>query len=253
MWAVTLICLAGNALNVKKNVACFYVWIKNRQEAESKTYRERLWDEYQSTVATRLHAGGSIIIILTRWHEDDLAARLLNPEYGKVEDWKVISLPALCEDPATDQLGRQEGEALWPLGGYDEEWAAQKKESVGTYAWNSLYQQHPSPSAGGLFKRAWWKYWKEPPSDLFDYVQSWDCTFKDIDKGIAVLLYGDGADRTSALASLAYANAMCFECESRSCAYNNGGECRFPLVRNRKPIITEKDGCTEGVVPPQPF
>ena len=156
--------------------------IKNRQEAESKTYRERLWDEYQSTVATRLHAGGSIIIILTRWHEDDLAARLLNPEYGKVEDWKVISLPALCEDPATDQLGRQEGEALWPLGGYDEEWAAQKKESVGTYAWNSLYQQHPSPSAGGLFKRAWWKYWKEPPSDLFDYVQSWDCTFKDIDK-----------------------------------------------------------------------
>ncbi len=72
-------------------------------------------------------------------------------------------------------------------------------------------------------------------------------------KGIAVLLYGDGADRTSALASLAYANAMCFECESRSCAYNNGGECRFPLVRNRKPIITEKDGCTEGVVPPQPF
>lgn len=156
--------------------------IKNRQEAESKTYRERLWDEYQSTVATRLHAGGSIIIIQTRWHEDDLPARLLNPEYGKVEDWKVISLPAICEDHKTDLLGRREGEALWPLGGYDDEWAVQKKESVGTYAWNSLYQQHPSPSAGGLFKRAWWRYWKELPSDLFDYVQSWDCTFKDIDK-----------------------------------------------------------------------
>ena len=60
--------------------------IKNRAEAESSTYRDKLWEEYQSTVSTRLHAGGAVIIILTRWHEDDLAARLLNPEYGKVED-----------------------------------------------------------------------------------------------------------------------------------------------------------------------
>lgn len=75
--------------------------IKNRAEAESATYRDKLWDEYQSTVSTRLHAGGAVIIILTRWHEDDLAARLLNPEYGKVEDWDIISLPAVCEDPAT--------------------------------------------------------------------------------------------------------------------------------------------------------
>ena len=97
--------------------------IKNRAEAESSTYRDKLWEEYQSTVSTRLHAGGAVIIILTRWHEDDLAARLLNPEYGKVEDWKIISLPAICEDPGTDPLGRMEGEALWPAGGYDEVWA----------------------------------------------------------------------------------------------------------------------------------
>lgn len=154
--------------------------IKNRQEAESTTYRERLWDEYQSTVATRLHAGGAIIIILTRWHEDDLAGRLLNPEYGKVEDWKIISLPAIAEG-SSDLLGRKEGEALWPAAGYDELWAAQQKETVGTYAWSSLYQQHPTPSSGGLFKRGWWKYWKAMPSDLFDYLQSWDCTFKDKD------------------------------------------------------------------------
>ena len=106
--------------------------IKNRAEAESATYRDRLWDEYQSTVSTRLQAGGAVIIILTRWHEDDLAARLLNPEYGKVEDWEILSLPAICEDPATDLLGRNQGEALWPAGGYDEAWAAQQKETVGT-------------------------------------------------------------------------------------------------------------------------
>ncbi|GHU69967.1 hypothetical protein FACS1894184_14780 [Clostridia bacterium] len=155
--------------------------IKNRMEAESSTFRERLWSEYQSTVATRLHAGGAIIIILTRWHEDDLAARLLNPEYGKVEDWKIISLPAICED-GSDILGRAIGEPLWPDGGYDEYWAAQQKEAVGSYAWNALYQQRPSPSGGGIFKRDWWQRWRELPSDLFDFIQSWDCTFKGSDE-----------------------------------------------------------------------
>lgn len=155
--------------------------IKNRAEAESQTYRDKLYDEYQSTVSTRLHAGASVIIILTRWHEDDLAARLLNPEYGKVEDWKILSLPAICDDPAMDMLGRKDGEALWPDGGYDEKWAAVQKETVGTYAWSSLYMQRPTPSSGGMFKRVWWNYWKTLPSDLSDFVQSWDCTFKDKD------------------------------------------------------------------------
>ena len=151
--------------------------IKNRQEAESIKYREWIWGEYQSTVATRLQAGGAIIIILTRWHEDDLAGRLLNPTYGKVEDWKVLSLPAICEVD-DDILGRKIGDVLWPEGGYDEEWAAIQKEVVGTYAWSSLYQQRPAPAAGGIFKRGWWQRWKELPGDLFDYIQSWDCTFK---------------------------------------------------------------------------
>lgn len=171
--------------------------IKNRQEAESEAYRKNLWNEYQSTLVTRLHAGAAIILILTRWHEDDLAARLLNPEYGKVEDWKVISLPAVC-DSEDDILGRDIGEALWPDEGYDKEWADQKKESVGTYAWNSLYLQRPSPSAGGIFKRGWWKYWKAMPSDLYDFIQSWDCTFKDANSSDFVVgqVWGRrGADR----------------------------------------------------------
>lgn len=172
--------------------------IKNRAEAESSTYREKLWDEYQSTVSTRLHAGGAVIIILTRWHEDDLAARLLNPEHGKVEDWKVISLPAICENPSIDLLGRNEGEALWPTGGYDEAWAEQKKESVGTYAWSSLYMQTPTPASGGMFKRSWWNRWEVMPSGLHDYIQSWDCTFKD--KEVSDFVVGQvwarkGADR----------------------------------------------------------
>lgn len=152
--------------------------IKNRAEAESRTYREMLWSEYQSTVSTRLHAGGAVILILTRWHEDDLAARLLNPEYGKVEDWSIISLPAVCEDAAGDPLGRRAGEALWPAGGYDAPWAARQKEAVGSYAWSSLYMQAPTPSSGGMFQRAWWRRWSVLPSGLFDFIQSWDCAFK---------------------------------------------------------------------------
>jgi len=148
--------------------------IRNRAEAESKGYRDKIWAEYQSTVKTRLHAGGAIIIILTRWHEDDLAARLL----GGAEGWKIISLPAIAEEG--DVLGRDIGQSLWPQGGYDEEWAARQKAEVGTYAWSALYQQHPSPSSGGLFKREWWQRWKEMPGDLFDFIQSWDCTFKDV-------------------------------------------------------------------------
>lgn len=172
--------------------------IKSRAEAESQTYREKLWAEYQSTVSTRLQAGGAVIIILTRWHEDDLAARLLNPEYGKVENWKIISLPAICEDPEHDLLGRKRGEALWPQGHYDEAWAERQKAAVGTYTWSSLYMQTPTPSAGGMFKRSWWKHWQALPSGLFDYLQSWDCTFKD--KGTSDFVVGqvwarEGANR----------------------------------------------------------
>ncbi|MCL2453088.1 MAG: phage terminase large subunit [Alphaproteobacteria bacterium] len=153
--------------------------IKNRQEAESETYRRHLKEEYESSIYTRLHPGAAIIVILTRWHDRDLAASLLSPEDGTPEDWKVLSLPCVCEDEKADLLHRKNGEALWPARGYDVAWAERVKMSIGSYAWNSLYQQRPSPPGGSLFKREWWQRWDVLPGDLFDYIQSWDCTFKD--------------------------------------------------------------------------
>lgn len=153
--------------------------IKNRLEAESETYRKRVVESYQSDIRTRLHAGGAIIIILTRWHEDDLAGWLVNPENGEPEDWKILSLPAICEDEEHDLLHRKVGQALWPKGGYDEKWAAETKRAVGGYAWASLYMQRPSPSEGGMFRRGWWKFYKVMPSKFQQVIQSWDCTFKD--------------------------------------------------------------------------
>ena len=126
---------------------------------------------------------------------DDLAARLLNPEYGKVEDWKIISLPAICEDAEGDPLGREVGAAAvvaWarttlppngstgtmpgislrstsmtavPLALSSTSFRVVcGKETVGTYAWSSLYMQTPTPSSGGMFKREWWKRWAALPS-----------------------------------------------------------------------------------------
>lgn len=172
--------------------------IKNRAEAESETFRKRAIEAYQSDIRTRLHSGGAIIIILTRWHENDLAGWLLNPENGEPEDWKILSLPAICDNECTDLLHRKTGEALWPEGGYDEKWAADTKRAVGSYAWASLYMQTPSPSEGGMFRRGWWQYYKILPKRFDQVIQSWDCTFKDkkeSDYVVGQVWGGVGADR----------------------------------------------------------
>lgn len=147
--------------------------IKNRVEANSKNYRDRVWDEWQSTLLTRLHPGGSVIVVLTRWHEDDLAGRLLRQE---PDMWEVISMPAEAEE--NDLLGREIGRPLWPEHGFDEQWVKETKRSVGGQAWASLYQQRPSPEDGTIFNRNWWKFYQQPPA-FQELIQSWDCTFKD--------------------------------------------------------------------------
>jgi predicted phage terminase large subunit-like protein len=152
--------------------------IKNRAEANSEAYRETLWLEWQNTFLTRLQAGGAVIIILTRWHEDDLAGRILAA--AEPGEWTVISLPAECEDEATDLLGRKLGEPLWPEGGYDKRWIVDKKREVGSQVWASLYQQRPAPQEGDMLKRGWWRFYREIPGDISLQYQVWDCSFKDL-------------------------------------------------------------------------
>lgn len=149
--------------------------IKNFEEANSEVYREKLWNEWQTTFRTRVHAGGAIVVICTRWHEDDLVGRILASPEGK--EWTVIRLP--CEAEEDDPLGREIGQALWPENGYDEFWMAAQKIAVGPYAWASLYLCRPTPASGEIIQRGWWKFYKELPSPLDEQVQSWDCAFKD--------------------------------------------------------------------------
>jgi predicted phage terminase large subunit-like protein len=128
--------------------------VKNRAEAESEVYRDRVWEWYKSAFTTRqFGSGGAIIICLTRWHEDDLAGRLLKlaAENPEADQWEVLSLPALAE--VADEH-RQAGDALWPEK-YPLAELRRRRAGMGEYDWAALYQQRPTPSGGGLFKEAW--------------------------------------------------------------------------------------------------
>jgi len=153
--------------------------VKNRREADSETYQEMVWSEYQSTIQTRLQPKGSIIIIVTRWNERDLVGRILEQER---DQWEVLSLAAVCEEPGKDEppdpLGRNIGQSLWPQSGYNEEWADKKKISVGGRVWASLYQQRPTSAEGSIFKRSYWKFYRELP-EVLHKIQTWDTGAKE--------------------------------------------------------------------------
>lgn len=130
--------------------------IKNAEDANSPTLREKAWDWYTSTAYTRLEPGGAIILIQTRWHEDDLAGRVLANARCGGEPWEVLELPALAVED--DILGRPRGEALWP-NRYSVAALERTKATLGSYWFAALYQQRPAPAEGNRFKRYWFRYW----------------------------------------------------------------------------------------------
>lgn len=140
--------------------------VKNAEEANSEVMRDKVWDWYQSTLYTRLTPDGRIIVVMTRWHEDDLVGRLLKKEKEEIEAgthvgerWTVINFPALAEE--NDYLGRQPGESLWPEFGFTRERMLQIFADVGSYVANALYQQRPSAAGGTIFKRTHFRYFRE--------------------------------------------------------------------------------------------
>jgi predicted phage terminase large subunit-like protein len=140
--------------------------VKNAEEANSEVMREKVWEWYQSTLYTRLTPDGRIIVVMTRWHEDDLVGRLLKKEKEEIEAgthvgerWTIINFPALAEED--DYLGRRLGEPLWPEFGFDASRLEQIKSDVGSYVFNALYQQRPSAAGGTIFKREHFRYFRE--------------------------------------------------------------------------------------------
>lgn len=154
--------------------------IKNKEEAKSQTMRDKLWDWYTSTLYTRKEGHGNILITLTRWHEDDLAGRLLDlaKRDQLADQWDILMLPAVCEEEMRHpQDNRAVGEALWQ-GKYDEKELAAVKSNVGIYDWTAMYQQRPQPADGTILKREWMsKRYKELPAGA-RIIQTWDLPFK---------------------------------------------------------------------------
>jgi predicted phage terminase large subunit-like protein len=128
-------------------------YIKEIKEAMSKAHKDYIWDWFRTTAYTRIEPGGSCIIIATRWARDDLIGRILDSNLGDV-DWQYIRFPALAE--ADDILGRQPGEALFPKR-YDEAALHAIKETLGSFFFNSLYQQDPQNSEHALTDAKWLK------------------------------------------------------------------------------------------------
>ena len=169
--------------------------IKNYKEALSPVYRENVKQWYRSTLRTRLEPGGSIIILMTRWHEDDLCGWLLRGMRGELEgedevpedipldNWQVINLKAFADptEAEPDPLGREPGEVLWPER-YPEEELNKLRYSVGAYWWAAEYQGTPRPEGGGIFKEGWFEYFNPDEFEelkLTRYIQQWDTAFKE--------------------------------------------------------------------------
>jgi len=175
---------AGGAITGRgANLAIVDDPIKNMEEAMSETIRERIWDWFTSTLYTRFEPKGKIVILMTRWHEDDLVGKLLDQEKNGGEHWETLTLPAVAEEDEVIRLSdgvtfkRKQDQPLWP-GRYNTEELARIKTAVGSRVWSALYQQHPSPDAGLIWKREWFSQrYHELPQFRF-IVQSVDSAFK---------------------------------------------------------------------------
>ncbi len=134
---------------------------KDREEADSENNRRKVWDWYTSTAYTRLMPGGAVIVINTRWHEDDLSGKLLAEQLRGGDKWELLSLPAIGSDDLP----------LWPEW-YPKERLEQIKAVLPPRDWNALYQQRPSPDEGTFFQKAWFETWKDKPEQLSIYGTS---------------------------------------------------------------------------------
>ena len=143
--------IGGVITGLRADLALIDDPVKSREEADSEARRNRIWDWFQDDLRTRLRPGAAIVVVQTRWHQDDLSGRLLETQR---DQWRVVSLPAEAE--ADDPLGRTPGEMLWGDDAYGYAASlARVKAEASTRSWSALYQQRPVPDSGGYFQSDW--------------------------------------------------------------------------------------------------
>lgn len=131
--------------------------VKDAAEADSAAHRKRVANEYRSTLATRVHPGGSVLLVMTRWHENDLAGELLDAE---PDVWTHCNVPAVAETGIKDALDRMPGAAMTSALGFTAEHYGAARRTSGERAWYALYMGSPTTPAGGLVKAAWLDTWR---------------------------------------------------------------------------------------------
>lgn len=138
--------------------------VKSREDADSERSRTKAWDWYVNDFLTRLKPGARQIVVMTRWHEDDLGGRILARERS---EWTLLEIP--MEAMANDPLGRKPGERLWPEW-FTDAMVEQAKREI--RSWNALYQQNPVADDGDYFKREWFGEYETLPKNLTVYGAS---------------------------------------------------------------------------------
>lgn len=164
---------------------------KGYPEAHSPTMRERVWNTYQSDIRSRFKGGTSMVLVMTRFHEEDLTGKLVAEDAAGIgQGWEMLRLPAIAEEREEWDLGagetwvREEGEPLWPDQHPIE--FLRKIEASSTYIWSGTYQQRPAPPGGRIVQREWFEEdlygkplrWSTLPDHFDDRLVSVDCTFK---------------------------------------------------------------------------
>lgn len=145
--------IGGSLTGTPVDIAIIDDPVKDANEANSVTYRQRVWDWYNTVLTTRLHNHSRQLFIMTRWHEDDLAGRIIKSES---QEWKVLTIPAICEVENDGNLStRKVGDALWPSRHSIEKLNKQKARSPRQFI--ALYQQHPVIEDGNIIKREWFR------------------------------------------------------------------------------------------------
>ncbi len=161
----------GNITGRRADIIIIDDPIKGREDADSETIREKTFEAYRADLFNRRKPGYRIVLIQTRWHEDDLAGRLLPEDYagesgplqcrdGRV--WEVVNIPMIARE--NDPLGRTAGETLWPEY-FDADFLNGLVEFQGPRNWSALFQQTPAPDSGDFFKREWMKPYDRLPAD----------------------------------------------------------------------------------------
>lgn len=160
--------------------------VKNMQDADSEAERNTVWSWYESTFYTRRAPKAGLLVMATRWHEDDLIGRLLAKAKEGGDQWELIEFPALANQeerhPRTGRVLRQAGEALHPER-YPQTDVEQTKRTMSARVWSALYDCKPTSKAGKLFKREWYRdrYTfdpQRPPKPWTEVGISIDCNFK---------------------------------------------------------------------------